>query len=69
MALFEDLTVGKLHYDSFDTNTTSSAITAAKVDYTTGGLDTEAEMIAAINTTNGKINSIITALTKAGILA
>ena len=44
-------------------------ITAAKVDYTTGDLDTEAETIAALNTTNGKINSILTALKAHGILA
>lgn len=37
-------------------------ITDAKVNYTTLDLDTEAEIIAALNTTNGKINSILAAL-------
>ena len=36
-----------------------SKITLAKVNYTTGDLDTEAEVIAAINATNVKINEII----------
>jgi len=37
-------------------------IANASVAYTTGGLDTEAEVIAAVNATNGKINSILAAL-------
>ena len=49
--------------------TQASAITNAKVDYTTEDLDTEAEIIAAFNTTNGKINSILAALRAAGIIA
>ena len=44
-------------------------ITDAKVTYTTGDLDAEAEIIAAFNTTNGKINSIIAALEAFGISA
>lgn len=42
-------------------------ITAAKTDYTTGDLDTEAEIISAINTLNGKINSILTGLKLLGL--
>lgn len=34
----------------------------AKVDYTTGDLDVEAEIIAAFNTTNGKLNAILAVL-------
>lgn len=64
MALFTNLTVDKL-----DGDVRSTAVTDAKVDYTTGDLDIEAEIIAAFNTTNGKINSLIAALEKAGILA
>ncbi|MHB8071552.1 MAG: hypothetical protein ACYDHF_06335 [Candidatus Cryosericum sp.] len=37
-------------------------IADAKTDYTTGDLDIEAEIIAAINTTNGKINAILAVL-------
>lgn len=48
--------------------TQASAIADAKVDYTTGNLDTEAETIAAFNTTNGKINSILAALRGVGII-
>jgi len=44
-------------------------ITDAKVDYATPGLDTEAEVIAAFNTTNGKINSILVVLEKLGLVA
>lgn len=44
-------------------------IANAKTDYTAGDLDTEAEIIAAFNTTNGKINAILAALEAAGILA
>jgi len=42
---------------------------ALKVDYTTGDLDSEAEIISAINTTNTKINSIITKLKALVLLA
>jgi hypothetical protein len=41
----------------------------AKVDYTTGNLDAEAEIITAFNTTNGKINAILAALEAFGINA
>jgi hypothetical protein len=34
----------------------------AKVNYDTGDLDSEAEIIAALNTTNGKINTILSIL-------
>jgi len=44
-------------------------IADAKTDYTTGDLDAEAEIIAAFNTTNGKINAILAALEAAEILA
>jgi hypothetical protein len=44
-------------------------IADAKVDYTTGDLDLEAEIIAAFNTTNGKINALLAALESAGVLA
>lgn len=47
----------------------ASHIADAKVDYTTGNLDIEAEVISATNTTNGKINSILAALRGVGILA
>ncbi len=46
-----------------------SAIANASVSYTTGNLDTEAEIITALNTTNGKINSILTALRTHGLIA
>lgn len=46
----------------------ASTIADASVAYTTGGLDTEAELIAAINTSNGKINSILAALRSAGVI-
>lgn len=49
--------------------TQAAHIANAKVDYTTGDLDAEAEIIAAVNATNGKINSILAALEGAGILA
>lgn len=48
--------------------TQASHIADAKTDYTTGDLDLEAEIIAAFNTTNGKINSILAALEAVGIL-
>lgn len=49
--------------------TQASHVTDAKVNYTTGDLDAESEIIAAFNTTNGKINSILAALEGVGILA
>jgi hypothetical protein len=48
---------------------TQATIAAAKVNYTTGDMDTEAEINAGFNTTNGKINSILTALMANGIIA
>jgi hypothetical protein len=44
-------------------------IVAAKTDYTTGDLDTEAEVIVATNLTNTKLNAVIAALKAVGILA
>ena len=44
-------------------------IADAKVDYTAGDLDTEAKIITALNTTNGKINDILAALETNNILA
>lgn len=49
--------------------TQAAHIANASVAYATPGLDTEAEVIAAFNTTNGKINSILAALRGAGIIA
>ena len=49
--------------------TQASNIADAKTDYTTGDLDAESEIIAAINTTNTKINSILTALEGVGLIA
>ena len=37
-------------------------VSDAKVNYGSGDLDSEAEIIAALNTTNGKLNSILAAL-------
>jgi len=44
-------------------------IADANVAYTTGDLDIEAEVIAAFNTTNGKINSILAVLEAHGLVA
>jgi hypothetical protein len=44
-------------------------IADAKVNYTTGDLDLEAEIIAAFNTTNAKINALLAALETAQVLA
>lgn len=44
-------------------------LTALKVNYTTGDLDAEAEIIAAINATNTRINAIMTALEGVGVFA
>ena len=40
-----------------------------KVNYTTGDLDSEAEIISAFNTTNAKINALLLALETAQVLA
>ena len=40
-----------------------------KENYTTGELDSEAEVIAAVNATNAKINDLITAIINTGLLA
>lgn len=47
----------------------AEAITALKEDYTTGDLDSEAEVISALNTTNAALNDILAALIAAGIVA
>ena len=44
-----------------------TGIAEQKVDYTAGDLDTEAEVIAAFNTTNTAINVLRTALNNLGI--
>jgi hypothetical protein len=49
--------------------TQASHIADAKTDYAAGDLDTEAEIIAAFNATNAKINAILAALEGVGILA
>lgn len=49
--------------------TQATHLTALKVDYTTGDLDAEAEIITAINATNTRINAIVTALEGVGIYA
>ena len=49
--------------------TQASAIVNAKADYATGDLDIEAEIITAVNASNGKINAIIAALKGVGIIA
>ena len=46
-----------------------SHVADAKTNYTTGNLDSEAEIIAAFNTTNGKINSILATLESFGLHA
>lgn len=55
--------------DKIANGTTGSHVADAKVNYTTGDLDTEAEIIAAFNTTNGKINSILAILEEFKLLA
>ena len=42
--------------------TQQAHVADAKVDYQALDLDTEAEIITALNTTNGKINAILAAL-------
>lgn len=44
-------------------------IADAKTDYTAGDLDSEAEIISALNTLNGKINSILAVLENVGLVA
>lgn len=44
-------------------------LAALKVNYTTGDLDAEAEIISALNATNTRINAIMTALEGVGIFA
>lgn len=44
-------------------------LTALKVNYTTGDLDIEAEVIAAVNATNTRINAIVAALEGIGVFA
>lgn len=44
-------------------------IVAAKTDYTAGDLDTEAEIITALNATNTKLNAILTILQNNGLMA
>jgi len=39
-----------------------------KADYTTGGLDTEAEIIAAINATNAGFNTLLAKLRTHGLI-
>ena len=55
--------------DSVAYGTQGAHVADAKVDYTTGNLDAEAEIIAAVNATNGKINSILAILEEFGLLA
>lgn len=43
-------------------------VAAAKVDYATPDLDTEAELIVAINATNVKVNSILSILVAHGLM-
>jgi hypothetical protein len=50
-------------------NIESAHIADAKVDYTTGDLVTEADIIAAINATNTKINLILLVLETQGLTA
>lgn len=49
--------------------TQAATIAALKVNYTTEGLDTEAEIIAALNATNTAINALIAAAKGVGIIA
>ena len=51
------------------TETQPAHVTALKVNYTTGDLDAEAEIIAAINATNVRINLIMSALEGIGVFA
>ena len=49
--------------------TQAGTIADAKVDYATPDLDTEAEIIVAINATNTTLNAVVAALKGAGIIA
>lgn len=51
------------------TETQPAHVTALKVDYTTGDLDAEAEVIAALNATNTRLNLIMSALEGIGVFA
>lgn len=55
--------------DVVASGTPAENIAAAKTDYGEGDLDTEAEIIAALNTTNTKLNAVIAALEAFGIAA
>jgi hypothetical protein len=44
-------------------------IAALKADYATGGLDSEAKIITALNATNTKFNTLIAALIAEGFMA
>jgi len=46
-----------------------ATITALSATYTTGNLDSEAEVIAALNTTNAAVNQIILRLQDLGLIA
>ena len=52
-----------------ENGTQASNISDVTTDYSTGDLDTEAELIAAINANGTAINAIIAALEGVGILA
>ncbi|NCC68533.1 MAG: hypothetical protein EOM14_10155 [Clostridia bacterium] len=52
-----------------EAGTQALTIAALKVNYTTGDLDTEAEIITAINATNTAINAVVAALKGVGIIA
>jgi len=54
---------------SLATVVTQAHIADALAAYTTGGLDTEAKLITAINAHGAKINAILAALEAAGVLA
>lgn len=49
--------------------TQQSHVTNAKADYASGDLDTEAEVITAINAANGKLNSVLACLQAYGLMA
>ncbi len=63
---------GELRVESYGIitkdGTQASHIADAITNYTTNNLSTEASIIAAFNTANGKINSILSALEGVGIL-
>lgn len=49
-------------------NMGATHVADAKTDYASPGLDTEAEVIVAVNATNTKLNSVIAACETAGII-